>query len=336
VTALDYNTLEGIETYLKDDLKGLNKLVEDRVEAGYTRHEHLNEFVILGTWYLDSCGNCMRIHNDLRKAGCSVPDVMTKAGMCSLVGYFACYMSRDIPPPHVSCPVCQEKWTLGNSFDVKTSNDDEVMPLTDFVGKPWAAVTAALSLREDAVYEPVLDCFIQNDKYIDLRPRSDYPTIKRNEKGFIGTRDEALDPKTHIIEKGDSGCFRVWKYFHRVCRVAHQKEVYVRHYTEILESAGIIGKITPITNAYTSDEDSGPWIEVETLFGKIRMGWRKRVINIDWPSKIDMTKEFESEGVTKGTSFIHAWGKPKAIEYLKKIQDKAISLLDRLTIEVNK
>jgi len=56
------------------------------------------------------------------------------------------------------------------------------------------------------------------------------------------------------------------------------------------------------------------------------MGWRKRVISIEWQENykpFDMDELFATEEVTKwerdGKHGIHAWGKDKAYEYLKKV-----------------
>lgn len=79
-----------------------------------------------------------------------------------------------------------------------------------------------------------------------------------------------------------------------------------------------------IPNEYYQDpEFFGPWFMVETPFGRIKLGWRKRVINIDWShTKLQVGPEvFASESVTKWSTGIHAWGADKAVEYLRKIWD---------------
>lgn len=71
---------------------------------------------------------------------------------------------------------------------------------------------------------------------------------------------------------------------------------------------------------------ASPWLLVTTAKGVIKIGWRKRVINIDW-SQSDVKTEardlFPTEDVTKGDytnpRYIHAWGYEKAKEYLDKI-----------------
>jgi hypothetical protein len=67
-----------------------------------------------------------------------------------------------------------------------------------------------------------------------------------------------------------------------------------------------------------------PWFVVTTPVGRIKIGHRKRVINIDW-SESDVHKSaeqlFPKEDVTKIDRSIHAWGYEKAKEYIQTILD---------------
>lgn len=70
------------------------------------------------------------------------------------------------------------------------------------------------------------------------------------------------------------------------------------------------------------------WLIVTTKVGHIKIGWRKRVINIDWSKTTNKTpgdELFKEEETTKGGGYednkcyVHAWSLEKAKEYLKKI-----------------
>jgi hypothetical protein len=65
-----------------------------------------------------------------------------------------------------------------------------------------------------------------------------------------------------------------------------------------------------------------PWFVVTTLVGRIKIGWRKRVINIDWSETVGTESSddlFADEDVTKGNKYIHAWSIEKARQYIETI-----------------
>lgn len=79
--------------------------------------------------------------------------------------------------------------------------------------------------------------------------------------------------------------------------------------------------VQEIPNRYSSGY-ANPWYKVTTSKGVIIIGWRKRVINIDWSeSEIEHDGNilFASEDVTKDKHMIHAWGYEKAHQYLHKL-----------------
>jgi len=70
--------------------------------------------------------------------------------------------------------------------------------------------------------------------------------------------------------------------------------------------------------AYVEERKSCPWWLIKTPKGLIEIGWRKRVISIDW-SDTGIRKEITEDEVTKCETGVHAWGYEKALTYLKEL-----------------
>lgn len=82
--------------------------------------------------------------------------------------------------------------------------------------------------------------------------------------------------------------------------------------------------VKTMDNQYSNDAwyYTAPWIIATTNKGPITLGWRKRVINIDW-SESDITANgtelFKDERTTSAERYVHAWTYDKAVEYLKRL-----------------
>ena len=86
-----------------------------------------------------------------------------------------------------------------------------------------------------------------------------------------------------------------------------------------------------LVNEYYSDPQSeSPWWLVKTEFGLIKIGWRKRVINIDWSDtdyKSGVSKFYDDRPIDKLTTDettnwetgVHAWSYGKAVDYLSTL-----------------
>lgn len=76
--------------------------------------------------------------------------------------------------------------------------------------------------------------------------------------------------------------------------------------------------VEEIPNEYCED-DMDPWFIVTTTQGHFKIGWRKRVIVLNWSkTKIHQTSEilFPNEDTTKDGQMIHCWGYEKLTEYI--------------------
>lgn len=281
------------------------RLVEERHEAGYERRERLKEFLVFdGKYRLDSCGNVWKRTSE-----------------------FTFSMRSDLPLPNLECKGCGDGWTIENIDDTVVRSDTQVIPLTHFVGQTLTEVKTHYLNLTDAIYRMQPDILVRNDKHIDLSPK--YPNAKKdwekgivnNEWGWLAERDGVTN--TYVIQDGDEGFFNVGTYFHRACNRADLEATYRERFRKVFEAAGFDNvKLTATTNRYSQGDHDAPWYNVDTGNGKILIGWRKRVINIDWSKmKVKGAAElFQDEEVTKNPSSIHAWGWDKATEYLSRLR----------------
>jgi hypothetical protein len=122
---------------------------------------------------------------------------------------------------------------------------------------------------------------------------------------------------------------------HKECAKLAGIDASTEWFTELLDQAIGYTKLIAIPNGYSS-RFNRPWFLVHTPFGPIKIGWRKRVISIHWDkaeglADRDGDQLFADEQVTKGRHMVHAWGREKAIEYLRKLMPHILDQLDAST-----
>lgn len=339
-----YDTKEGIAESLKS-LEGLTRLIGERHSAGYEREERLNEFHILGRYALDARGNCSKAGETIPKELLpDIPDVLTRDEFWAYIREHTgkdlmlsfSMNGGDLPLPGLKCAHCGTPWEIQNCHDTVAWHTTEVFPLTEFVGKTLRDVKAAYGQRDNTIYGMQSDILIRNDKHIDLSPKYPNPehdwekSIVKNERGWRDEKGGITDD--YVIQVGDEGFFNVWKFFHHACNRAHLHQEEERQFKGIFEKAGFKDiRMVSLPNEYCPCDHCAPWFNVNTEFGTIKIGWRKRVINIDWSAATETLKAcgqlpkksilslFKDEDVTKGNTYIHAWGWEKAQDYLGRI-----------------
>ena len=121
------------------------------------------------------------------------------------------------------------------------------------------------------------------------------------------------------------------KFYHDSCWRNYRKLTEVDKFTRRM--IGILYKDTDyqfelLPNGYCHKPCYShiPWFLFHTIDGDIIMGWRKRVISIEWQENykpFNLKELFNTENVTKweenGKRGIHAWSNEKAYEYLEKV-----------------
>jgi hypothetical protein len=82
-------------------------------------------------------------------------------------------------------------------------------------------------------------------------------------------------------------------------------------------------------SSYRTNPDIPPWWLVQTTVGIVVIGWRSRVIEIDW-SDTDIyfndEKPITKDEVTKTNTYVHAYGLTKAVEYLTALRKEFSSV----------
>jgi hypothetical protein len=336
-----YDTRGGIERSIQS-LEGFVDLLYARHVAGYQREEGMNEFWILGRYNLDTVGNCGKVSGQFipKEEHPDIPDVMTRDEFWQYLKErsdtengpsVSWSMESDLPLPGVTCPHCGRSWGITNCHDTVVRHLREDYSLQEFVGQTLGDVKAAYAARTDAVYRMQPDILIRNDRFVDLSP--EYPEtddewkkgLVINEGGWVSESDGITDD--YVIQDGDEGFFNVWQYFHSTCNRENLKTSEEQRFREVFTKAGFdVQGMEAIPNQYCGCDSCAPWFVVCTEYGPVTIGWRKRVINIDWNElNIPDTHPpgfsylFEDEDVTKGAGGIHAWGWDKATEYLSRI-----------------
>lgn len=78
-------------------------------------------------------------------------------------------------------------------------------------------------------------------------------------------------------------------------------------------------------DAYVEERKRSPWWLAMTPAGPITIGRRKRVISIDWEDTALRTVVTE-DAVTKGETYVHAYGYAKAVEYLTTLSRAEVTV----------
>lgn len=76
----------------------------------------------------------------------------------------------------------------------------------------------------------------------------------------------------------------------------------------------------PDVEDYADIRRASPWFLVFTSFGPVKLGWRKRVLSIDW-EHTKVRAIVTADDTTKSETDVHAWSYAKAVEYLTALRE---------------
>lgn len=95
----------------------------------------------------------------------------------------------------------------------------------------------------------------------------------------------------------------------------HAKALFLLAGIEARKFHQLANKYWPDADGYAEVRRENPWWLVETPYGLVEIGWRKRVISIDW-NDTPVREIVTEDDVTKDATMVHAWSYAKAVEYL--------------------
>ena len=249
--------------------------------------------------------------------------------------YVSVSMGASLPNPNTVCAYCGKTWELSNIDDcLQHQSEWKPYPVTemdlyndivyDFVGQPIREFWDFIESKNDAVYYHQIDNGVTNSKWVDMSPDPRYETLKVNANGFYQGKIE----KDYILQEGDKVNFYSKKCYHKECNREFLNQNDLKEFKNCFTKAGFEDFVLiPIPNEYCHDIKNcticSSWFNVETKWGIIKIGWRKRVINIDWShiGRVDGKALFEDQETTVDKHMVHAWGYEKCIEYLEKLKE---------------
>jgi hypothetical protein len=139
-----YNSKKAIQTSLVSYDK-FYKLVSERHQAFYERKEKLEEFIVLGVLFLDSCGNVWKFEKQIKH----LQPVLTKEEFADC--------EEDVSSilwglPSRKCFYCGQIWDLENFLESHLVCEQVTKDLSAYTGKTYKEVNKLLKQETDAWY----------------------------------------------------------------------------------------------------------------------------------------------------------------------------------------
>jgi hypothetical protein len=166
----------------------LNELVKERGIAGYERDEKLSQFVVMGSWWLDTCGNCLAITE--------CPEDLKKYKVLTLDEYHSLFKEKSItgscgvgPVPYDQlCDVCGKGWTIKNHADAKVTTDTVKVTTELFVGETVKDLKEYFVKNKAIQYLFWGDYLKRDNKWLEKKDLKDDLVIKEGDLVYVPTR----------------------------------------------------------------------------------------------------------------------------------------------------
>jgi len=102
-------------------IAGLRELFKARRKAGYENNERLRDWIVLGRWYLDSCGNASRLTEGLsvEEANALNPVITWKEFWDNKprTKHITSGLDSDLPTETTLCHLCKTPWSEVKELD---------------------------------------------------------------------------------------------------------------------------------------------------------------------------------------------------------------------------
>lgn len=181
-----------------------------------------------------------------------------------------------------------------------------------FNGQLWFDTCGNTLVRE------TVDCFCDSYSHLQLPKEEDICS-------YCGKHFNVYHLEDILITGSDI-------LYHKVCSRYNMIDIATKEFKDIFSKVYDLHDLEfrAIPNQYDNWEGYEPWFIVTTPNGDIKIGWKKRVINIEWLDNYKhFTEKFEDENVTRqfddGKRLIHAWGRDKCTEYLTRAKNSVRS-----------
>lgn len=297
---VNYTSIEGVKASLSS-LKNFIQLLKDRRNA--RDHHELNVLVVKGKWYLDQFGQVGYLilqDQQYRQIPADAPifaelgDVVTEETFRALgkkyqLNYQIVLGGRGaLPTENIYCAHCGAHWHIDNLDDYCIQS--ETIPAAEFMG------SVGYHVAEGLIKYLVKDV---------IEGRTDGDNKNELSEQFLA--EQTGRRWTIHSDDGKVTYYTFTKYYHNKCHNEVIRQENASSFIPAIEKAGFKAHGWVRTrNEYGSKEYRGDWLMVDTQHGLLRVGWRKRVINIDYsgidPYYLPVTEE------TFGPGYEHVSG----------------------------
>jgi len=278
-----------------------------------------------GVWHFDSCGNCSKVtesgySGSIEHCLIAHPSVMSRDDYFEILkergidGVSVSCTGVSVPTEKVKCFKCGKRWTMNDAHNFVAKSSQRSFLLDSFVGKTFEEARDAVCEGSDMMRWT--GCEV-----------------------YRAGKSEGIDNQSVVMEGDEIQLVEV-KMFHPGCNRLWMEMTEKDWFRKVFEEVGFDRiALEAIPNGYCPCDVCAPWFIVTTEIGDVKIGWRKRVIEIDWSEVYESKREkpkwenesetirasvlFHGEDVTKGKAYIHAWSKEKAVEYLRVLKEKA-------------